>query len=117
MRILRALEASFDKHGLKLVTLVRLAPVTPMNSQNYFLATTRCKFSLYLLGTYLGAAPSSMCTAYVAADIKSVVDVVDGTHHFTIMDLVIGVIAGVVVIGLSCCVMQDAKKQLIAILE
>ena len=58
-----------------------------------------------------------MCAAYVAADIKSVVDVVDGTHHFTIMDLIIGLIAGVAVIGLSCCVMQDAKRQLITILE
>ena len=110
MRILRALEASFDKHGLKLVILVRLAPITPMNSQNYFLATTRCKFAWYMLGTYLGAAPATMCTAYVAADIKSIVDVVDGVHHFTIMDLVIGTIAGIVVIGLSCCVMQDGKK-------
>lgn len=105
MRILRALDASFDKHGLKLVILVRLAPISPMNSQNYFLATTRCKFGHYLLGSYLGALPSTLCIAYVAADLKSVVDVLDGSHHFTIMDALVGLVAGIVVVGLSCCVM------------
>ena len=117
MRILRALEASFEKHGLKLVILVRLAPVSPMNSQNYFLATTRCKFPTYMLGSYLGALPMSLCYCYVATGIKSVVEVVDGEHKFTWVDGVVGVLAGILIIGLSCSVMQDAKRQLISILE
>ena len=43
MRVIRALEASFDTNGIKIVAIFRMIPGNKM-SQNYLFAVTELKF-------------------------------------------------------------------------
>lgn len=85
MRVIRALEASFDTHGIKIVSIFRMIPGNKM-SQNYFLAVTKLKFSSYMIGTYVGSHPMSLITAYIGTQIKSIEEVVHGgSEKFSIV--------------------------------
>ena len=68
MRVIKALEASFDKHGIKIVSIFRMIPGNKM-SQNYLLAVTKLRFSQYMIGTYLGGHAMSIMTAYIGTQI------------------------------------------------
>ena len=117
MRVIKALENSFETHGIKIVAIFRMIPGNKM-SQNYFLAVTKLKFRSYIIGTYAGSHTISLITAYIGTQIKSVEEVVNGgSEHFSVMHVVLGALVGIIIISLMCAVIKDARQQLNDIMD
>jgi len=61
---LKALDAAMDTEGLKIVVLLRLAPVTPFVACNFLLGLTAVDTATFAVGTLLGLIPSSFVYVY-----------------------------------------------------
>ena len=116
MRVFRAIDASFEKEGLKLAILLRVSPLIPRNSQVYVMAATNCTLKHFVIGTLLGILPGMLSFCFIGCDLKSISEVVSGAHGIGI-ELISGLVMLCLLIVLLRMVMQEAKKQLNRILE
>eukprot|EP00668_Euglena_longa_P014142 GGOE01018116.1.p1 GENE.GGOE01018116.1~~GGOE01018116.1.p1 ORF type:complete len:199 (+),score=67.28 GGOE01018116.1:40-636(+) len=64
---LRAIDSAVVKEGIKIVILLRLAPVTPFVACNFLLGLTAVDVVSYTLGTLIGLGPSSFVYVYLGA--------------------------------------------------
>lgn len=67
------MDQAIEKHGLKLVFLMRLQPVfVPFAYLNMGLGLTRVRLSDYVLGTVLGTLPGTILYAYAGSAVKNI---------------------------------------------
>lgn len=117
IRIFKAIDASFLRHGLKLVVLIRIAPAIPRNGQTYVLASTSCKVKDYILGTMLGILPGMLSFCYLGIDLKNLSEVIQGKTAFNPVEAVVLIITSIFIVIFSFIVAKEAKKQLKVILD
>src|SRR5215471_4726866 len=68
-----AMDQAIEKHGLKLVFLMRLQPVfVPFAYLNLGLGLTRVRLFDYVLGTVLGTLPGTILYAYAGRAVKDI---------------------------------------------
>ena len=67
-----AIDAAIGRHGLKIVTLLRLSPVLPFNLLNYALGLTRVGLRDYVLGSFVGMLPGTILYVYLGSLVTSV---------------------------------------------
>jgi uncharacterized membrane protein YdjX (TVP38/TMEM64 family) len=63
----RAVDAAIGRHGLKIVTLLRLSPVFPFNVLNYALGLTGVRLRDYVLGSFIGMLPGTFLYIYIGS--------------------------------------------------
>ncbi|CAH2042945.1 unnamed protein product [Thlaspi arvense] len=63
---------------LKIVLLLRLAPLLPFNLLNYFLAVTPIHLGEYILASWLGMMPITFALVYIGTTLKDLSDVTNG---------------------------------------
>jgi uncharacterized membrane protein YdjX (TVP38/TMEM64 family) len=68
------LDKAIGKEGLKLMLLVRIAPIFPFALSNYLYGASSVEFGSYFLGTLLGFTPGTVAYVYTG-------DRGEGTHH------------------------------------
>ncbi|MEO8128913.1 MAG: TVP38/TMEM64 family protein [Bryobacteraceae bacterium] len=57
---LKAVNQAISEEGWKIVALLRLSPVLPINLQNYFYGVTDVKLIHYIPATFLGILPGTL---------------------------------------------------------
>jgi uncharacterized membrane protein YdjX (TVP38/TMEM64 family) len=75
----RAIDRAVSHEGLKIVTLLRLAPIFPFNLLNYALGLTRVRLSHYLLAC-LGMIPGTFLYVYYGKALGSLAAVAGGAE-------------------------------------
>ncbi|MEZ5333009.1 MAG: TVP38/TMEM64 family protein [Thermoanaerobaculia bacterium] len=75
----RALDRAVEREGLKIVTLLRLAPVFPFNLLNYALGLTRVRLPHYLLACF-GMLPGTFLYVYYGRALGSLAAVAGGAE-------------------------------------
>lgn len=62
-----AIDAAVGRHGLRIVTLMRLSPIFPYNVLNYAFGATRIRLRDYVLGSFVGMLPGAVLYAYIGS--------------------------------------------------
>jgi len=75
----RAIDRAVEREGLKIVTLLRLAPVFPFNLLNYALGLTKVRLAHYLLAC-LGMIPGTFLYVYYGKALGSLAAVAGGVE-------------------------------------
>jgi uncharacterized membrane protein YdjX (TVP38/TMEM64 family) len=75
-RRFNALDNAVSEHGLKIVVLSRLSPISPFIVLNYMFALTKVSCWKYALGTLVGAAPGMTLFVFFGAGLRSLEEVV-----------------------------------------
>lgn len=114
MRFFKALAPLLEMQGFKMTTLVRLAAPAPKMAQNYMLAATKLRYKPFFFGSMLGAMPQTVVIGFLATQIKSVEDAFndDDEDSDNTVQIIVGVVTGIIIVGLICSVANIAKKQL-----
>lgn len=76
-RILRAIDATLETQGLKLIILLRLSLLVPFNFSNYFFGGSAVKAFDFILGT-IGLLPMVIFFSYVGTTMKNIEEVASG---------------------------------------
>jgi len=71
-----AIDKAISLNSWKIVTLLRLSPLTPYNVLNYGLALTRIKFWDYTWTNLIGMLPSTILFTYMGTAAKNINDIV-----------------------------------------
>jgi uncharacterized membrane protein YdjX (TVP38/TMEM64 family) len=74
----RAVDRALETEGFKLVLLLRLCPLFPVNLLNYALGATRIHLASYAAATFFGLIPRTLAVAYVGAGGRSLTDLATG---------------------------------------
>ncbi|MCC6144267.1 MAG: TVP38/TMEM64 family protein [Candidatus Hydrogenedentes bacterium] len=74
----RAVDAALETEGFKLVLLLRLCPLFPVNLLNFALGATRIPLASYAAATFFGLIPRTLAVAYVGAGGRSLTDLATG---------------------------------------
>jgi len=69
-----ALDNAVDEHGLTVVILSRLSPISPYAILNYAFGLTKVSFWKYVLGTVVGVMPGMVLYVYVGAGLRSLAE-------------------------------------------
>jgi uncharacterized membrane protein YdjX (TVP38/TMEM64 family) len=70
---LARLERAIERDGLKIVVLLRLAPVLPFTGLNYALGATRVSWRDYALGTAVGIVPGAAAYTFAGTGLSTLV--------------------------------------------
>eukprot|EP00667_Euglena_gracilis_P022115 EG_transcript_24491 len=93
---LRAMDSAVVKEGIKIVILLRLAPVTPFVACNFLLGLTAVDITSYTAGTLLGLVPSSFVYVYLGA-VGAQATSASGSNPADLAIQVVGLLATLVV--------------------
>ncbi|KAL0039103.1 hypothetical protein WJX77_007829 [Trebouxia sp. C0004] len=96
---LESIEEQISAEGIKLVLLLRLAPLIPFTILNYALGVTDIAFVPYLAATWLGKLPGIFSSVYLGSTGRSI-DTVTSTGGINKMSFAlnaVGVVASVLV--------------------
>src|SRR5260370_5793425 len=69
----RKIDNAIRKQGAKLIFLLRLSPVVPLNLSNYFYGITSVEFWPYVLASWIGMMPGTFLYVYIGAAGKAAV--------------------------------------------
>lgn len=96
---LESIEQQVSSEGIKLVLLLRLAPLVPFTVLNYALGVTDISFVSYIFATWLGKLPGVFSSVYVGSTGRSIDAATNagGIDKVSFTLNVIGVIASVLV--------------------
>ena len=72
------IDRAIEKHGFKVVFLLRLEPLIAFVLLNYALGLTRVRLRDYILASWLGMLPATFLYVYLGSSMKSVTDLVGG---------------------------------------
>jgi len=72
-----AIDKAVSLNSWKIVTLLRLSPLTPYNVLNYALALTRIKFWDYTISSAIGMLPSTILFVNMGTAAKNISDIVN----------------------------------------
>ena len=101
-RILRAIDASIEKDGLRIIALLRLSPIIPFNVFGYAVGGTSVSFRDFVLGSLFilpgTAAFVFLGTAIATATASDCTSQTDKTVRLVV--LIVGVVAAIVAVAL-----------------
>ena len=78
---MKALDSAIEKGGVKIIFLMRLSPIFPLNLFPYFIALTKCTGRNFVLGSF-GLIPKRAMFVYFALSLTNFADVLSGQVHF-----------------------------------
>jgi uncharacterized membrane protein YdjX (TVP38/TMEM64 family) len=70
-----AIDRMVGRHGLKVVLLTRLSPISPFVVVNYLFSLTKVSFWQYALGSLIGMIPGTVMFVYFGAGLRSLAEV------------------------------------------
>ena len=97
---LESIEEQISAEGIKLVFLLRLAPLVPFTVLNYALGVTDVSFGSYVAATWLGKLPGVFSQVYLGSTGRSIDAAANSSRGFDRVSLVlnaVGVVASVLV--------------------
>jgi uncharacterized membrane protein YdjX (TVP38/TMEM64 family) len=113
----QALDAAFEKKGLRIMVLLRLSPIIPFNAINYVAGVTTLQFWHFCIAL-LAILPGTALYVFLGASAGDLMDMMDGDSSknstVTIVVVVVGIVFGVAAVALTS---YYAKKELNRITE
>eukprot|EP00755_Sulcionema_specki_P007895 Sspe_Gene.39450::Locus_19031_Transcript_2_3_Confidence_0.400_Length_4788::g.39450::m.39450 len=100
------------QEGLKVCFLLRLAPIFPYNLLNYFLAVTGMPFWHFFAASSLGIIPGTVMYTYFGSAAHSIQDLISGNVENRTMTIVLSVVSGVIIIGVTVFIVVLARRKL-----
>lgn len=96
---LKAIEEQVSTEGIKIVLLLRLAPLVPFTILNYALGITDVSFVSYTVATALGKLPGVFSQVYVGSTGRSVeaATTATGSSNLSLALTAVGVVASILV--------------------
>jgi len=111
-----AIDKAISLNSWKIVTLLRLSPLTPFNVLNYGLALTRIKFWDYTWSSAIGMIPQSILFVYMGTAVKNISDLSENQSNQSPLSqflfyfgLVVSIITA---IGITFITSKAIKKEL-----
>jgi uncharacterized membrane protein YdjX (TVP38/TMEM64 family) len=101
----RALDSAIAKEGVKIVFLVRLAPIFPFTWVNYAFGLTGIRLLPYFLATLFGIIPGTVAFVWASAAASAA-----ATGAASRTKLIINIVGAVVAFGVSVFVARVAAK-------
>ncbi|KAK8308273.1 hypothetical protein V6Z12_D02G046600 [Gossypium hirsutum] len=98
--------------NVKIILLLRLAPLLPFSMLNYLLSVTPVSLGEYLLASWLGMVPITLALVYVGTTLKDLSDVTHGWNEFSTARWAFLILGLVVSVVLMICVTKVAKTAL-----
>jgi len=72
------IDRAIEKHGFKIVFLLRLEPLFAFVLLNYALGLTRVRLRDYIVASWLGMLPATFLYVYLGSSMKNITDLVSG---------------------------------------
>lgn len=112
-QVLSALDHGLQKHGIKLVALMRLSLIVPYNVFNYVMGTTRIAFCDFVIGS-LPMVFLSAVYVFLGCSLNDITDMINGEYKgseaYKIL-LIIGIVLAVLfVVSLVLITRHEFKK-------
>ena len=108
---LNALAQAVELKGVKIIILLRLCPLIPLNLFNYVMGATPVKFKDYLLGC-VGMLPGVVAFVYFGSVLCSITEASQGEFEGGVLELVILILGAVAAVGAIAYLTFVAKKQI-----
>jgi len=108
-----AIDKAISLNTWKIVTLLRLSPITPFNVLNYGLSLTRIKFWDYTWSSTVGMLPQSILFVYMGTAAKNISDILNSTERNPMDELLfyLGICFTVITIVVITVISTKAIKQ------
>ncbi|RWR94738.1 SNARE associated Golgi protein family [Cinnamomum micranthum f. kanehirae] len=108
----QAVALAIQRSGFKIVLLLRLVPLLPLNMLNYLLSVTPVRIGEYMLASWLGMMPITFALVYVGTTLKDLSDVTHGWSEVSTTRWVVMILGLVISVVLMVCVTKVAKAAL-----
>ena len=108
-----AVDEAIGESGFKIVLLLRLSPLVPLNLLNYGLGLTRVRFRDYVLGSFLGMLPGTALYVYLGSLVTSASELLSGrSSEPTATGQALYWVGLVATLGVTVLVTRIAKRAL-----
>jgi uncharacterized membrane protein YdjX (TVP38/TMEM64 family) len=105
-----AIDRMVGRRGFRIVLLVRLSPLFPIDLTNYALGLTRIPLGQYVMATWLGKLPGGLVCAYVGSAAKSATELAAGRLQVGVAEEVVFALGLVVTIVAVVVLTQMARR-------
>jgi uncharacterized membrane protein YdjX (TVP38/TMEM64 family) len=112
-----AIDQLVGRQGFKIVLLIRLSPLFPIDLTNYALGLTRIPLGQYVLATWLGKLPGGLVCVSIGSAAKSVSELAAGRLQIGVAAQVVFAMGLVVTIVAVIVLTQMARKALRTAIE
>jgi len=107
-----AIDRAIKRKGFLVVLLTRLVMVLPYPALNYSLGLTNVSLRDYVLATSIGGVPPFFLFVYLGTTVSDIAAIINGDVRLEGADMLIGLTALFVVIGLVLMIVRVAGKTL-----
>ena len=116
-----AIDRAIQRKGFLVVLLTRLVMVLPYPALNYSLGLTSVSLRNYMLATNIGGVPPFFLFVYLGTTVSDIAAIINGDVRLEGTEMVVGLAALLVVIGLVLLIVRVAgktlKEELLAVRE
>jgi len=96
------LDSNIEKHGFKIMLIMRLSIVFPYDALSYASGLTKMKYRDFILGTLIGIAPEMLSYSFMGKHIR---------NPFSLKFILPLVVVGIIGIGSYCIYQRTTKKE------
>ena len=107
-----AVDSAIGREGGKIVLLLRLNPISPFNTLNYFLGLTAVRFWSYLLASWIGMIPGTILYVYLGVAGKAGLEAASGKQGRSTLEYILLGIGLIATLILTIYIAQIARKAL-----
>ena len=107
-----AIDRAIQRKGFLVVLLTRLVMVLPYPALNYSLGLTSVSPRDYLLATSIGSVPPFFLFVYLGTTVSNITAIINGDVRLEGNEMLVGLIALLVVVGLVLLIVRVAGKTL-----
>ena len=107
-----AIDRAIQRKGFLVVLLTRLVMVLPYPALNYSLGLTKVSLRDYLLATNIGSVPPFFLFVYLGTTVNDIAAIINGDVRLEGTEMLVGLAALLVVIGLVLLIVRVAGKTL-----
>lgn len=107
-----AIDRAIQRKGFLVVLLTRLVMVLPYPALNYSLGLTSVSLRNYMLATNIGSVPPFFLFVYLGTTVSDIAAIINGDVRLEGTEMLVGLAALLVVIGLVLLIVRVAGKTL-----
>ena len=107
-----AIDRAIQRKGFLVVLLTRLVMVLPYPALNYSLGLTSVSLRNYMLATNIGSVPPFFLFVYLGTTVNDIAAIINGDVRLEGTEMLVGLAALLVVIGLVLLIVRVAGKTL-----
>ena len=117
IKLFRAIDYGLKNNALKMVILMRMAPLIPNNIFHYVMAVTSIRIRDYLIGNLVGMLPATSVSIYVGVHLNNIQDIQQGNYGLGPWQPVIISIGVVFIVIITALMISFSKSELQRILQ